>query len=725
MQWVKKPESCVTGENRSLRTLKRQIMDNYRINQHPILPIPLCENFTFYWNDQPLQACSGDTIASALFANGIRVFGHHPKDGSPQGIFCANGQCSQCLVIVDCKPLKACMELVKPDQHIMPADGLPVLPKVDAIPVYNTPTQEIAIPVLIIGGGPAGLSAGIELAKLGIHAILLDDKHRLGGKLVLQTHRFFGSAEAVYAGTRGIDIATKLEKELLEHPSIDIWLQSTALAVFSDKKVGVLKDGDEYVLIKPEVILVASGAREKFLPFKGNTLPGVYGAGAFQTLVNRDLVRPAEKLFIVGGGNVGLIAGYHALQAGIKVAGLVEALPECGGYKVHKDKLVRMGIPIYTSHTILSANGDENVQSVTIAKVDEKFQPISGTEKSFECDSVLIAVGLDPVDEFYVKAREFNLPAFAAGDAEEIAEASAAIFSGKIKGLEIAKALGHDIGEIPQEWYRAGEILKSKPGKRLNEVLPEVAKGFVPVLHCTQEIPCNPCAVSCAQGLIEVDKNDIRNIPRFIGSEASCKGCLKCVAGCPGLAITLLDYRADPDIPLVSIPYEFGREALKKDDLVTVLDTEGRPLGKLKVVYVRGNTAMDRTWVIQVKAPKEYAARIAGIQVQSEQITQPMGYYVSHVEDDTIVCRCERVTAAEIRKVIHEGLRDINEIKAVTRAGMGSCGAKTCNAIILRIFKDEGIPMSEVVAQTKRPVFVEVPLEVFAGSGKAKDVAHE
>ncbi|MGD0707857.1 MAG: FAD-dependent oxidoreductase [Anaerolineaceae bacterium] len=700
-------------------------MDNYRINQHPILPIPLCENFTFYWNDQPLQACSGDTIASALFANGIRVFGHHPKDGSPQGIFCANGQCSQCLVIVDCKPLKACMELVKPDQHIMPADGLPVLPKVDAIPVYNTPTQEIAIPVLIIGGGPAGLSAGIELAKLGIHAILLDDKHRLGGKLVLQTHRFFGSAEAVYAGTRGIDIATKLEKELLEHPSIDIWLQSTALAVFSDKKVGVLKDGDEYVLIKPEVILVASGAREKFLPFKGNTLPGVYGAGAFQTLVNRDLVRPAEKLFIVGGGNVGLIAGYHALQAGIKVAGLVEALPECGGYKVHKDKLVRMGIPIYTSHTILSANGDENVQSVTIAKVDEKFQPISGTEKSFECDSVLIAVGLDPVDEFYVKAREFNLPAFAAGDAEEIAEASAAIFSGKIKGLEIAKALGHDIGEIPQEWYRAGEILKSKPGKRLNEVLPEVAKGFVPVLHCTQEIPCNPCAVSCAQGLIEVDKNDIRNIPRFIGSEASCKGCLKCVAGCPGLAITLLDYRADPDIPLVSIPYEFGREALKKDDLVTVLDTEGRPLGKLKVVYVRGNTAMDRTWVIQVKAPKEYAARIAGIQVQSEQITQPMGYYVSHVEDDTIVCRCERVTAAEIRKVIHEGLRDINEIKAVTRAGMGSCGAKTCNAIILRIFKDEGIPMSEVVAQTKRPVFVEVPLEVFAGSGKAKDVAHE
>jgi len=144
----------------------------------------------------------------------------------------------------------------------------------------------------------------------------------------------------------------------------------------------VLKDGKKYILITPKVLLVATGAREKFLAFKGNTLPGVYGAGAFQTLVNRDLVKPAEKLFIIGGGNVGLIAGYHALQAGIGVVGLVEALPQCGGYKVHKDKLVRMGVPIYTSHTVLSANGSEKVESVTIAKVDENFKPIAGTEKS-------------------------------------------------------------------------------------------------------------------------------------------------------------------------------------------------------------------------------------------------------------------------------------------------------------------------------------------------------
>ena len=109
-------------------------------------------------------------------------------------------------------------------------------------------------------------------------------------------------------------------------------MESTTVAIFEDKTVGIWHGGHTYTLVKPEVLLVATGARERNLAFKGNTLPGVIGAGAFQTLVNRDLVRPSEKLFIVGSGNIELIAGYHALQAGIDVVGLVEALPTCGGY---------------------------------------------------------------------------------------------------------------------------------------------------------------------------------------------------------------------------------------------------------------------------------------------------------------------------------------------------------------------------------------------------------
>jgi len=512
------------------------------------LPGVTKRSLAFTWQGQTMEAHEGETIASALFANGVRIFGHHHKDGAPQGIFCANGQCAQCLVMADGLPVKSCMVPVRPGMQIEPLEGNPALPDVQGVPSME-PLQTVEIECLIIGGGPAGLSAAIELGKAGVRALVVDDKHRLGGKLVLQTHKFFGSIDACYAGTRGTDIATKLEDEVRQFENIQVWLNTTALAVFSDRKVGVLREG-RYVAVQPHVMLVATGAREKSLVFKGNTLPGVYGAGAFQTLVNRDLVRPTERLFIVGGGNVGLIAGYHALQAGIEVVGLCEALPECSGYKVHKDKLARLGVPIYTAHTVLSANGEEEVASVTIAGIGADWQPLPGTEQTFECDTVLVAVGLDPVDEFVHKAKEFGLPVYAAGDAEEIAEASAAMFTGRIRGLEIAKALGRDVGEVPPEWHRTAEILKSRPGAVVTEDIPEAETGVFPVFHCSQEIPCNPCTSVCPKDCIVILEDDIRGLPEYVGDD--CTACAQCVAICPGLAITLVDYRKDAENPIVT-----------------------------------------------------------------------------------------------------------------------------------------------------------------------------
>jgi sarcosine oxidase subunit alpha len=701
----------------------------FRIDQHPILPIPPRAEMSFTWEGRTFTAREGETIASALFANGVRIFGHHAKDGAAQGLFCANGQCSQCLVLADGIPVKSCMDLVRPGVRVDPVEGLPVLPDVD--PGRDPSSsfkaiEEVRVPVLIIGGGPAGLSAGIELGRRGIEALIIDDKHRLGGKLVLQTHRFFGSIDAVYAGTRGIDIATRLENEVRSFPSLKVWLQSAALAVYCDRKVGVLVEGRKYVLVSPEVLLVTAGAREKNLAFPGNTLPGVYGAGAFQTLVNRDLVKPTGRLFIVGGGNVGLIAGYHALQAGISVVGLVEVMPECGGYKVHRDKLARLGVPIYTSHTVLSANGTDALESVTVGRVDERFKPIPGTEKSFACDTLLIAVGLDPVNEFYEKAQEFGLTAFAAGDAEEIAEASAAIFSGKIRGLEVARSLGHDVGGISEDWYRTADILKSKPGKTTPELVPAGESGIFPVLHCNQEIPCDPCTAVCPNKLIDIDRTDIRMLPEFLANRdgKGCTGCEKCVAICPGLAITMVDYRKDPEFPTVAIPLEFLKETLRAGDAVVVEDTEGQDLGRVEVAAVRALKANDRTVIVKVRAPKEYAKKIAGIRLQPEKESEPMGRYVERTADDTIICRCERVTAGEIRKIIRGGSRDINEIKALTRTSMGSCGAKTCTPLLHRLFREEGIPESEIVDQPKRPLFIEVPLGVFAGLPEELEKGH-
>jgi NADPH-dependent 2,4-dienoyl-CoA reductase/sulfur reductase-like enzyme/Fe-S-cluster-containing hydrogenase component 2/bacterioferritin-associated ferredoxin len=696
-------------------------MPQKRINTHPILSIPEKETIEFYWQNEPLKAKAGETISAALIANGIDIFGHHPKDGSPLGLFCANGQCSQCMVLVEGKPVKSCMTAVKPDISVMPADGLPDVSRLAVPDVEIQPegeTEILEVPVLIIGGGPAGLSAAIELGDLGVRTLLVDDKSRLGGKLVLQTHRFFGSTDAVYAGTRGIDIATKLSSKLEILDSVEVWLETTAVGIYEEKTVGLWRgDDDHYLLIKPEVLLVAAGARERSLAFKGNTLPGIYGAGAFQTLVNRDLVKPANNLFIVGGGNVGLIAGYHALQAGINVVGLVEALPQCGGYKVHEDKLARFNVPILTSHTILEAKGEDHVQSVVIAEIDDSFQPIPGKEQEIPCDCVLIAVGLNPVDEFVQKAREVGLPVFAAGDTTEIAEASAAIFSGKIKGVEIAKHFGMEIPDVPQDWIDFETVLKSQPGEVLLLDEKECSVEVFPVMHCRQEIPCDPCSSVCPKNLIQIDPLDIRSLPEFCPTdEKNCIACERCVAICPGLAITLVDFRKDPEHPTVSIPLEFSEQYIDIGDRVPVTDVDGMVLGQFPVIHTRALHQFSRTLIVRVQVPAELATLVAGIQLVAgwDQPEETSDRYLEETEQDTIICRCEHISADEIRELVRNGVRDINQIKAATKATMGSCGGKTCLSLIKKIFREEGVLLADVTDPTQRPVFVEMPLETLA-----------
>jgi len=688
-------------------------MSDGRITKHPILSIPKRKKVGFYWNNTRLQAYKDEMISSALFANGIHVFGHHAKDNAAQGIFCANGQCAQCMVVANGVPVKSCMTKVEENMVIESVEGLPTLPKTIEDFQFSC-TEEVNIDVLIIGGGPAGLSAALQLGERGIETLIVDDKDRLGGKLVLQTHKFFGSIDECYAGTRGIEIAKILEDNIRTYSCVKVWLNSTAVYVFSDKKVGIVTNGNQYTIINPKIVLNAAGAREKSLIFPGNTLPGIYGAGAFQTLVNRDLVKPAKRLFVVGGGNVGLIAAYHALQAGIDVIGLVEALPQCGGYQVHADKIKRLGVPIYTRHTIVSANGNEHVESVTVCEIDNNFKRIANTEKTYECDTVLIAVGLSPVNEFYREAEQAGIKVFAAGDAKEIAEASSAMFNGKIAGLEVSRELGIEDIPIPRDWYQKANILKTPPGPIATpdyESFPQ--ENITPVLHCAQEIPCNPCVSVCPKGVISIPGDSLLGKPQIAKHE--CIGCNKCVFICPGLSISLADYRDDPNNPVVSLAYEVYNYEYKKGDQVLLTDYEGNPLQEAEIIDTVLNKASGKTQIVKVRVPRGIAKKVAGFNVQREKVTLPKGKpTVDRIPDDAIVCRCERVTAGEIRKWIRKGVRDLNQIKAITRAGMGACGSKTCGDLILQLFKDEGVPAEDITLHTIRPLFIEAPLGAFS-----------
>ncbi len=685
-----------------------------RLHSHPILSLQEKKHVDFYWKNELFQGVEGEPISAALYANNIKIFGHHIKDHAPQGLFCANGQCAQCMVLMDGKPVKSCVQPLHKNTHLEPIDDLPLLPKVAHVPNFS-PTIEKKVQVLIIGGGPSGLSAALELAKLGVSSILVDDKAELGGKLVLQTHRFFGSSQTVYAGTRGIDIAQLLSQEIEKQPLIEVWKNSTALAVYKDKKIGILRDEKDYALVEPECLLIACGARERFISFPGNTLPGIMGAGAFQTLLNRDMVKPANRVFIVGGGNVGLIAGYHAIQAGIEVVGLAEALPECSGYRVHKDKLTRLGVPIFNSHTIVQATGNATVEKVIIAELGKDGKPITGSEKSFDVDGVLIAVGLESIDELYQKARDYDVPVDIAGDAEEIAEASAAIYSGKIKAYSVAAKLGKIQPQDIDAWINTLNILKAKPGIVQKETDVSIANGVMPVIHCRQEIPCDPCTQLCPKGYFYINEDDIRSIPVYTGDSQHCIGCEKCVAGCPGLAITLVDYRKDPEKPLVSIAAELDHEILDHLPSVVITDVDGNSLGSAPVINIHAVPRMDHTLIVKVEVDKAIATKVAGIQVQSPKVFEKQITPMNTTADDAIICRCERVTAGEIRSLIRGGVKDMNELKTITRAGAGSCGSKTCRSLILSIFREEGVPLSEVTQGTHRPLFKEVELGVFAG----------
>ena len=334
--------------------------------------------------------------------------------------------------------------------------------------------------IAIVGGGPAGLMAARAAGKAGARIALIDDADALGGQLVKQTHMFFGS-EKQQAGTRGIDIAKKLVEEVSCNPNIDVYLESMVLGLYDDRVLTMETHG-EYAKIRAEKYIVATGASEKMLAFPGNDLPGVYGAGAVQTLMNVHGVKPGDRVIMVGAGNIGLIVSYQLLQAGVEVVAILEGSPNIGGYLVHASKIRRTGVPILTSHTILRALGDSQVTGAVIASLDASWQVVPGTERELKADVICLAVGLSPLTDLlwqagchmcyvpelggYVPWRDDNLRTnlpyiYVAGDVAGVEEASSAMVEGEIAGLTAAKELGFTTLSTEAELNDAHQQLES------------------------------------------------------------------------------------------------------------------------------------------------------------------------------------------------------------------------------------------------------------------------
>ncbi|MCL2497084.1 MAG: FAD-dependent oxidoreductase [Symbiobacteriaceae bacterium] len=341
--------------------------------------------------------------------------------------------------------------------------------------------------IVVIGGGPAGLSAALQAAHSGARVTIIEGEKRLGGQLIKQTHMFFGSHKQ-HAGTRGIDIATLLENELRALPNVEIILGATVLGYYYEDGALTIEDHEAFRLMIPKRLIVASGASEKFLAFPNNDLPGVYGAGAVQTLMNVYGVKPAQRVLMIGAGNIGLIVSYQLLQAGVEVAAVLEAAPQISGYLVHASKILRLGVPILTRHSIKEALGKHTVEGAIIHRLDDRWQPVPHSEQQITCDTICLAVGLSPLCDLlwqagcamqyiaelggYVALRDEGMQTsvpgiYVAGDAAGVEEASAAMVEGSLAGLSAALSLGYNSPadeELTAELRQQLDDLRAGPG---------------------------------------------------------------------------------------------------------------------------------------------------------------------------------------------------------------------------------------------------------------------
>ena len=256
--------------------------------------------------------------------------------------------------------------------------------------------------LVIIGGGPAGMSAAIAAYENGIKDILiLERDSNLGGILQQCIHNGFGLHKFGEELT-GPEYAWRYEKKVREL-GIEFKLNTMVLDVSEDKVITATNTEDGLFQIKAKAVILAMGCRERSkgaLNIAGSRPAGIYSAGTAQKYVNMKGYLPGKNIVILGSGDIGLIMARRMTLEGAKVHAVCELMPYSGGLARNIEQCLNdFGIPLKLSHTIIQIHGKDRVEGVTIAKVDERRKPITGTEEYIACDTILFSVGLLPENE--------------------------------------------------------------------------------------------------------------------------------------------------------------------------------------------------------------------------------------------------------------------------------------------------------------------------------------
>ncbi len=256
--------------------------------------------------------------------------------------------------------------------------------------------------LVIIGGGPAGMSAAVAAHEAGIRDILiLERDDSLGGILRQCIHNGFGLHRFGEELT-GPEYAYKYEKQVREL-EIPFMLDTMVIDVDKNKRVTAMNKECGIFFIDAKAVILAMGCRERpkgALNISGARPAGIYTAGTAQKFVNMKGYMPGREVVILGSGDIGLIMARRMTLEGASVKAVCELMPYSGGLARNIEQCLNdFNIPLKLSHTVIDIHGKERLTGVTIAKVDENRRPIEGSEEYIPCDTLLLSCGLIPENE--------------------------------------------------------------------------------------------------------------------------------------------------------------------------------------------------------------------------------------------------------------------------------------------------------------------------------------
>ena len=410
----------------------------------------------FTFDGVEYTAHPGDTVASALTAAGLKVLSRSFKYHRPRGLLCCSGHCPNCLVQIGDEPnVRACTRPVEAGMTVRAQNVWPSLNR-DLLsltqlgsrfmpvgfyyktfirpqklwPLYehtlrhaaglgevdiDTPPgkfdkQYLHTDVVVVGGGPAGMSAALGAAKGGAQVLLFDENSALGGHL-----RFTVPVESLSTTyRREAGQASKNLPELLEaidqQPNITVFTDTSVLGWYQDNWLCAVK-GQRLFKIRTKSVVVATGAYGIPLIFDNNDLPGVMLGSAVQRLIHLFGVLPGRQVVIVTANDDGWDVAADLQSLGVNVAAIVDEREHNACSSPYRDGLANAGVPVFYRHTILEALGSSEVSGAKIARLDRGGEISPTTAQSLRCDLIVTSIGWTPATELSYMAggkSEYN-----------------------------------------------------------------------------------------------------------------------------------------------------------------------------------------------------------------------------------------------------------------------------------------------------------------------------